>query len=222
MSKVNSATWQENTLRLRECLNSVKKEVIVEISAEDLTALKSSKYKLCFAKKIAEGDYNVVWQSFDSYLINNRFAWTPQYQLFGSNTFDEGVTVNVSTNLKTIGLGETATLTQAGVLQPPVSGGSSTAFTMHNEYGSIHVGVSQVCTQLDGKVISSPIYVSREAVLKGDIALTPVEKVLVWFQQDIVTSTMFGNSLTDALELDMTKTNSVHCLFKNQEWSIVG
>lgn len=214
--------YQESTMRLQKCLDSVKKQVSVEIDPDDLTALKASNYKLCFAKKVAEGAYNVVWQSFDKYLVNNTFSWTPQYQLFGSNTFEEGVTVNVSTNLKTIGLGETATLSPAGVLQTPVSGGSSTGFTMHNEYGSIHVGVSQLCTQLDGTTISSPIYVSTAAAVKGDVVLTPVETVLVWFQQDIVTSTMLSTAQTYGQELDLTDTNSKKCLYKNQKWSIVG
>lgn len=215
-------TYQESTMRLQKCLNSLAKQVTVEIFEDDLTELKANNYKLCFAKKVAEGAYNVVWQSFDKYLGNNTFSWTPQYQLFGSNTFEEGVTVNVSTNLKTIGLGQTATLTSAGVLQTPVSGGSSTGFTMHNEYGSIHVGVCQLCTQLDGRTISSPIYVSTAAAMTGDVVLTPVEKVLVWFQQDIVTSTMFSTARTDAQELDMTESNSKKCLYKNQKWSIVG
>ena len=217
-----AGTCQNNAMRPRECLETLKKQVTVEIDQNDLQALKNGKYILCVAKKVVEGDYNVVWQSSDKYLAHNTFSWTPQYQLFGSNQFTAGETVVVSTNSVTIGLGETSTLSSAGVLQPPVSGGSPTGLSMHNEYGSIHVGVNQLCTQLDGTIVSSPMYVSAEALLKGIIVLTPLEKVLVWFQQNIAAGTMFCYARTDALELDLTTTNSMTCLFKDQQWSTVG
>ena len=217
-----AGTYQNNTVRLWQCLNDLKKQVTVEIDQNDLQVLRTGKYMLCVAKKIAEGEYNVVWQAFDNYLCNNVFSWTPQYQLFGSIQFNAGATVVVSTNSVNIGLGQTATLSSLGILQSPISGGSQTGFIMDNEFGSIHVGVSQLCTQLDGSIVSSPIYVSTEAVLKGTITLTPVERVLIWFQQNIATGTMFSEARTNALELSLTITNSVKCLFKAQQWHIAG
>ena len=217
-----AGTCQNDTVSLRHYLNELKKQVTVEIDLNDLQALKNGKYILCVARKVVEGDYNVVWQSSDKYLANNTFSWTPQYQMFGSNQFTVGETVVVSTNTVNIGLGETATLDSDGILEPSVSGGSPTGLSMHNEYGSIHVGVNQLCTQLDGTIVSSPIYVSTEALLKGIIVLTPLEKVLVWFQQNIATGTMFSKALTNNIELDLTETNSMKCLFKDQQWSLVG
>ena len=222
---------QENTPHLRECQGSVEKQVVVKIRQKDFKTLKTGHYRLCFAKKIAEYEYNVVWKSFSNYLLNNVFSWTPQYRLFGSNQFRDGKAVNVSTNVVTISLGQTAILSPIGILQKAVSGGSPAGFTMRNKYGSIHVGVSQACTRLDGTPGCSPMYVSTAAALKGDIALTPVDKVLIWFQQDVVSGTMFSaartdsllsGAKTDALELDLTKNSSVTCLFSEQAWRIVG
>ena len=216
-----AGTCQNNTVRPRECRSAPEKQVSVEISPEDLRALKNGKYKLCFARKIAEGDYNVVWQAFDKYLCNNVFSWMSQYQLFGSIQFNAGAPVVVSTNYMTIGLGETTLLSSTGMLQPPISGGSATGFTMNNEYGSIHVGVNQLCTQLDGLIVSSPMYVSAEAVIEGSVTLTPVEKVLIWFQQNITAGAIFSEARTGAIEFDLTEINSMKCLFKDQKWITV-
>jgi hypothetical protein len=83
---------------------------------------------LCFAKKVGDNAYNVVWQAYGKYLSSNSFSWTPQYQLFGSNTFESNLTVITSTNIVNIGLGETSTLNSAGLLSnPPISGGPSTS-----------------------------------------------------------------------------------------------
>ena len=217
-----AGTCQNDTMSLRHYLNELKKQVTVEIDLNDLQVLRNGKYMLCVAKKIAESAYNVVWQAFDNYLCNNVFLWTPQYQLFGSIQFNVGAPVVVSTNSVDIGLGETTTLSSLGILQTPISGGSQTGFTMDNEFGSIHVGVSQLCAQLDGTPVISPVYVSDAAVIKGTVMLTPVENVRIWFQQNIATGTIFCGAQTNALELDLTETNSITCLFKDQQWSIVG
>lgn len=211
----------EKVRELRMLRNALQKTVTVEVGLDDLKALKVVNYKLCFAKKVAEGDYNVVWQSLDKYLANNIFSWTPQYQLFGANQFAEGLTVAVSTNMVTIGLGEISTLSPEGVLCEPVSGGVPTALNLKNEYGSIHAGVKQLCTLPSGELSCSPIYLSSAPVMKGEIKLTPVEKVMVWFQQNVATSTMFSTAITNALEIDLTEVNSRTCRFENEAWRLV-
>jgi hypothetical protein len=62
------------------------KSVDIQIAPGDLETLKSSGYKLCFAKKVNDS-YNVVWQSATGYLADNTFSWQPLYELFGSNDF---------------------------------------------------------------------------------------------------------------------------------------
>ena len=203
---------------LRAAVAATEKTVNVEIASEDLTTLKDAGYKLCFAKKVGDNDFNVVWQSYDKYLGNNSFMWTPQYQLFGSNTFKDNITVKASTNTVTIGLGETSILDNAGNLGQPKTGGPSTAITMDNEYGTIHPGVNQLSTGIDGKQISSPIYVATDPIVLGNTALTPVELVLVWFEQNVQTSTMFSTSRSNSIQIDLTNTNEQTRLYKDQKW----
>lgn len=198
---------------------AVEKSVTIEIAPEDLEALKKAKYALCFAKKVAEGDYNVVWQSSKQYLSNNIFSWTPMYQMFGSNLFQANIQVEVSTNIQQIGLGETCILDETGYLKTASTGGPDISLTMNNQYGSIHPGINQLSTGLDGQTISTPIYVAQSPIVMGLDVLTPVETVLVWFQQNIETSTMFSTARSNSIEIDLTKTNSATRLYSNEQWS---
>lgn len=204
---------------LNAAVAASEKSVAIQIASDDLAALKKANYRLCFAKKVGEAAYNVVWQAYDSYLANNTFSWTPQYELFGSNTFEANIKVFVSTNKVRIGLGETSVLDTAGTLGQPFTDGPATSFTMENEYGPIHPGVNQLSTSTMGKTESTPIYVAENQIVLGATVLTPVEKVLVWFEQEIQTSTMFSTSRSKAVEVDLTGTNSATRLYSGGQWS---
>lgn len=58
----------------------------VNIEGSELETLKSSGYKLCFAKKV-NGIYTVVWSGSTEYLGTNTFEWVEEYQVFGQNKF---------------------------------------------------------------------------------------------------------------------------------------
>lgn len=206
---------------LTSTLAATLKMVTIQIDAGDLTQLKQSGYKLCFAKKVGNEAYNVIWQSYVQYLSNNDFSWTPQYQLFGSNQFQANVTVKASTNTVNIGLGEQSTLDSNGLLGSAISGGPDTAITLINNYGPIHPGINQLSTGLDGTQISTPIYVASNQVVTGQTVLTPVEKVLVWFEQNVQTSTMFSTSRSNAIEVDLTNVNDATRLYIGGVWKTV-
>lgn len=195
------------------------KSVDIKIDPNDLETLKKNGYQLCFAKKVND-TYNVVWQSSDEYLADNAFSWQPMYELFGSNVFSGNVRVRVSTNKVAIGLGDQSVLDSSGVLQPATSGGPATGITMVNQYGNIHPGLSSYATGIDGQSSTSPIYVAEKQIVLGSDTLTPVEAVQVWFEQDIVTSTMFSTARSNAVEIDLTDQNSAARLYHNGAWSI--
>lgn len=213
------ASGQEDAIALAKALLAAQKTVTIQIAPGDLSNLKTADYKLCFAKKVGEKEYNVIWQSFDKYLINNVFSWTPQYQLFGNNIFQDKILVQASTNAVTIQLGEMSLLDKNGYLNSPETGGKPTALTMKNEYGSIHPGVKQISTNnITGKMESTPIYVAVDEAMKGEITLTPVEKVLVWFEQNVQTSMMFSSAKTNSIEIDLTSENSAIRKYENEKW----
>jgi len=207
---------------LYAALLAAQKQVTIEIAGEDFDLLKGANYRLCFAKRVGNADYNVVWQAYHDYLETNEFSWTPQYQLFGSNVFQDNITVKVSAKPIDIGLGEITILSEKGRFGPVKTGGPATSLNLVNEYGSIHPGVNQLSTGINNEQISTPIYVAPEAIVTGETNLTPVETVLVWFQQNIETSTMFSSSRSKAVEIDLTNSNKATRLYTAQKWITPG
>lgn len=204
---------------VRAALAASEKVVNIQIDSDDLIGLKAAGYKLCFAKKIATEEYNVIWQSYSDYLADNSFSWTPQYEIFGTRVFQDNITVKISTNVAQIGLGEQSVLNPAGVMLPATTGGPTTAITMQNQFGTIHPGINQISTGPDGETISTPIYVAAHPIVQGDVSMTPVEKVLVWFEQNAETSMMFSTARSMKVEIDLTSTNSATRLYKDQKWT---
>ncbi|WP_174275563.1 hypothetical protein [uncultured Sphingomonas sp.] len=202
-------------------LDAVSKNVQILIDAEDLETLKANNYSLCFAKKVGSGEdpgsYNVVWQSLTNYLHSTTFSWTPQFALFGSNVFDADVQVTAETNIVVIELGQQSVLDPSGNLDSPSTGGPSTAVTMVDQYGQIHPGLSQIST-LNGVSQVTPLYVAQDAIVQGEATLTPIEMVLVWFEQDVETSTMFSAARSLSVEIDLTETNSAVRLYQGEKW----
>lgn len=207
----------------RSLAASVQKTVTIQIDPSSFTTLKEAKYRLCFAKKVGSEDkarYNVVWHSYKDYLMNNTFSWIPEYQLFCTNTFQSNIKVVASTNTVDIGLGETSELNKFGLLGPASTGGSEISISMNNEYGPIHPGLNQISTGVDGKRVSTPIYVAPHQAVTGNVKLTPVEKIMVWFEQDIQTSTMFSTARAKSVEIDLTNTNSAKREYKDFKWIV--
>lgn len=222
--KAEEACIQEflsKTMTLNEALKATLKQVKVKISTDDLRALKDNGYRMCFAKKVGSESYNVVWQSYKNFSENNEFSWTPQYQAFRTDTFMAGVQVKTSSNPVNIGLGELTTIDQYGILSDPVTGGDATAINVNNQYQATHLGVCQLSTGIDGKTISTPIYVSEKKCMLGSAKLMPIEKVLVWFEQEAETGTMFTNMRSMAIEVDLTQKNEINIKYEDEKWSFV-
>ncbi len=199
-------------------MTGTQKTVNIQITSEELETLKDNEYRLCFAKKVND-TFDVVWQSYQKYLDNNSFLWTPVYQLFGSNQFKGDVTVRVQTNTVNIELNQQATLNKEGVLGAPSTGGTTTGITMNNNYGNIHPGLNQLSTGIGGQQESTPIYVAPEVMVMGTDTLTPKEVVMVWFEQNIETSTMFSDVKSNSVTIDMTESNTQTRLYSGGKWS---
>jgi hypothetical protein len=194
-----------------------QKTVNIAITSDDLNFLKDNAYRLCFAKKVNH-TFDVVWQSYQDYLDNNSFLWTPVYQLFGSNQFVGNVTVKVQTNTVNIDLGQQATLDKEGVLGNASTGGKSTGITLVNDYGPIHPGLNQLSTGIGGQQESTPIYVATDQIALGSDLLTPIEEIMVWFEQNIETSTMFSDARSNSVTIDMTESNSETRRYSSGKW----
>jgi hypothetical protein len=160
----------------------------------------------------------VAWQSSGNFLTTNTLSWSPLYQLFVTNSFTANATVEMASDMVDIAPGETSVLNDMGLVGPPITWGPPSAITLTNKYGTIHPGLSQFLTRMDGVPAVAPIYVSQEASTPGEYELTPMETLLVWFQQNIESGTMFSNLQGTSVEIDMTYTNAATRLYQNQQW----
>jgi hypothetical protein len=205
------------------------KTVAVTIYVDDFMFLKQNGYNLCFAKKV-DNTYDVVWSSETAYLQNNSFSWTPHYAIFGRNDFTAGVLVDTNTNTQPIDLGQQALLDVYGTIEAPSSimplvPPDDTLIRLVNQYGPIHPGLMAVHSDLLGNFAAqtptqgTPIYVAQQAIALGQDDLTPVDKVEVWFQQNVQTSTMFSEAVSNAIEVDLTDVDTQTVLYQGGVWS---
>lgn len=201
-----------------------QKSIKVKLSKETLTDLKESGYSMCFAKKV-NGVYNVIWKATKEYLQNTTFSWEPKYKVFATNTYEANVKVTTDTEPVTVMLGQQCTLNVHGILEDAVTripSNNKECVTIINKYGNIHSGISQVCKINDEEEIT-PIYVSKEARVIGEIELEPKECVMVWFEANVETSTIFETAKTNAQLLDLTDkdTWTIGYDSKTGNWSIL-
>lgn len=205
----------------KEIMDAAQKKVSIHLDDEVIRSLKENAYKLCFAKKVGDEDYNVIWQSFLGYENYNNFSWLPSYQIFTANELRENVEVEVRSKMVPIGLGETVVRDKYGVLSDAVSGGESTALNLINNGEPTCVGISQLCTDIDGRQISAPIYVSERKIIAGEAGFKPMEKLLVWFEQNVETGMMFSHVRSRAIEFDMASRNSMSVTFNGNDWMTI-
>jgi hypothetical protein len=73
-----------------------------------------------------------------------------------------------------------------------MTGGTSVVLKLINEYGPIHSGIKKLSTGIEWLQFSTPMYVSECEIVKACVSLTPLDKVLVWFEKHVETSSMFS------------------------------
>jgi hypothetical protein len=78
--------------------------------------------------------------------------------------------------------GDSALIVLVGVTGEPntaraaKTSGPVGSINLLNDYGSIHPGINQLATCIDGSTTSTPIYVAPKAVVSWVALLTPVER----------------------------------------------
>lgn len=144
----------------------------------------------------------------------NHFRWTDEYQAFYVRNFKEGTLVQGSgtpreikfgayhdvtlwnMRLKSL-IGQTVTIDSSGVVSHAQGRATATgSFTILNKRGTpTHVALkSKINDQWN------TVYVSTDEVGNNDtISLRPVNKINVWFQQNIATGTMISSAKVSIL-----------------------
>jgi len=187
----------------------------VNIDPSIFPTLANAGYKLCIAKKV-NNQYTVVWSG-TTFLVKNTFQWTEEYQMFCTQKFTAGALVSASTVDQPIQYGQTCTLDKIGQLGPATGTISPTGtFYLVNNYSAINPGVNG---NLGGTF--SPIFVSPNPVVPGSTnGLSPIIRILAWFDLQLVTSTMFLDSVSNSIETVYQGTTT-HTIFYTAQgtWS---
>lgn len=202
-------------------INGISKQVTIEIEVDDLQMLRVGNYSLCIAKKV-EGGYGVVWDASRQFNHTNQISWKSEFELFGVRKFGDGIPVNSGTNRQPVRLGEQCVLDANGRLGRASPGGPATEITLVNQYGPIHSGLSQLLDGIGGGQRMLPIHVAPRVSAIGQVGLTPTDTVLVWFEQNISTATMFSKARPKAVEIDLSRTNAATLRYRNGSWSTPG
>ncbi|KIK52884.1 hypothetical protein GYMLUDRAFT_250863 [Collybiopsis luxurians FD-317 M1] len=158
----------------------------VTIDTSQLPDLKKSGYHLCLARKVGD-TYNVIWKGDKQFLMSNEFQWTQRYRVFASKAFEEGTLVRAASNEEDIEYKQECLFDEYGVMQSARDDpeGKEGTFDIVNKYGIINFAVS---AEVNGEY--SVIYNTPDAI-KGNVALTPINQVRVWFGLKAETGTMF-------------------------------
>lgn len=213
------------------------KVLTIQVASDERAVLLNSGYLLCIATTSEGQPYDIVWRAFDKYLSTNTFSWTPQYELFMTNSFTSGQVPGSTSESGSIVLGQQMTLDSTGVFGPPSSGNYPDALTILNEYGNTYLGFSQMSTGIDNTSAITYAYVGPNITVQGVIQLEPVDMLLVWFETNVQTGTMFSvppviqppslrslhlaNAQSFAIEVDMTNSSTATIQYGSGGWSKV-
>ncbi len=195
----------------------IVKTLNVEIASEDLVNLQNAGVELNIAIRV-NNTFDVVWRSISNYGESNNYQWSPIFQVFASNEFTDGVTVQISTNVVNVALGQEVTLDAAGVLGFVSEEGPADSISFINDFGLIHPGLAQQLTDPTGTQAILPIYIAQDIIALGSDVLTPTDEVLVWFE-DTETGTMFSDARANSIVVDLTEIVVATIRFSNGEWT---
>ena len=199
---------------------STLKRLNVEIDQEDIETLQEEGLNLNISIKVNDV-FNVVWFSTPDYLLTNTYQWSPIFEVYGSNTFELGATVEIDTNSLNIELGQEVILNSDGVLETSMQSAPADSISFVNEFGLVYPGMSQQIVPPDGMESILPSFVSPDILELETELLTPTNEVMLWFGE-METSTIFSDIPLNSFMVDLNDLEEVTVLYSNGEWSIKG
>lgn len=216
------------------------KELNIRVSENDLKILRENDYVLCVAKRVEDSYYNVIWQAEKNFTQNNRIIWDDKvsnYSLFASTSCHEGQTVFENILPIQISLGERAVLEKAGYFSGKEPGKEADEIEMRNLYEPVYPGLCQQCIDFNGETSIQPFFLSPVLCIPGEFRVKPVDKLLVWFEQDVrqgmiirperekIDNAMLKSASGYKAEIDMEADESgnkkVTLLYQDYMWKVV-
>jgi len=213
--------YQQTIIGATATINSSNdvKTLNIEIAQDDLVDLMEASFSLNIAVKVNDTT-NVVWRSASNYASFNEYQWSPVFHVFGASPPELGSSVDIKTNVVDITLGQDVVLDTNDILNAAVAGNTPTAMTFLNDSDNpINAALAQLLT-FNGTKAITPIYVSSEPIQnKQSDLITPTQKVLVWFGEEMKTGEIFKEPKFMFIKVDLTNDSTATRLFSNNQWS---
>jgi hypothetical protein len=132
----------------------------------------------------------VIWSGTD-FQVENEFQWKEEYIVYGSDPFVKDAQVLAQTNTQPIQFGQTCELGPDRVLKPATGTATTTGpfYFKNSSDEEVAVGVSCVMNGSYSLILVTPVVLP----VGGTESLDPVERVTVWFQQEVSAATMIDS-----------------------------
>jgi len=180
----------------------------ITIEPKILHTLTQGGYSLCVAKILADssGDvFNVIMASIPQIEPNMIVKWTDVYQIHAaSQPFQPGGSVVVTGGLAPMPISFGHSYVVKGWDDPGKIINDPNAPT--NGFGFVNDMVCSVVVSTQDPHTKQfiPIYISPESLIAGRELLTPIDKVVLWFEQNMQSATMVSNDKGNSLLVDCT------------------
>lgn len=181
----------------------------IQVSADDVTALKEQGYSLYAFKAVAASGSGAptVWFKLDQYnlLTNNVLSWTDKFQGYNSVTQVGNNVQIVASNTINTDLGNLITIDQnSGNLSNSTDGLPGAISFMNNNKQQFTIGINQ---SIGGR---NDIVCAFTIIGNGTTRIiTPISKIaLIFSTQEITTATVIMKSMSSGALIDLTGTTS--------------
>ena len=194
------------------------KKLTILINSNDIQMLQDSGFNLNISVKV-NGIFNVVWFSDPDFQDENDYSWSQDFELFGTNTFEDDALAEADTNLLNISPGQSATLNSMGVFEVEADPGIEESITATNNFEPIYLGLAQQLAVPSGMQDSLPVFVSPELNNLETGLLTPSSEVMLWFG-DTETGRIFINEPQNNIILDFTDIDEITVNYSGGNWTL--
>ncbi|KAG5636650.1 hypothetical protein H0H81_007307 [Sphagnurus paluster] len=153
----------------------------------------------------------------------NKFSWNVTYSIAATKTpWEDGVLVEGQSQIVPIPLGSRYELGEWSAPPKVTTGVAGKLGFSTTKYNASPIVYLDKVAANKNTISPAPIYVAPKQVLfPGEDVLTPKVAVIIYFAQDIVTSTMTANTSSMKVNIDLTNqlTGQVWALGDDHKWT---
>jgi hypothetical protein len=198
-----------NRVGNKKSINMADFSTTIQISTDDLAALKNHGYSLYAFKAVAASGSGAptVWFKLDQgrLVTNNVLSWTEKYQGYNSTSQVMNYVQISANSIIDTDLGDLVTIDRnSGILSNSTNGSNGTISFLNNAQQEFTIGIKQTINGISN--ILCAFEIPGNGYMK---VITPVAKIaLIFSTQEIITATVIMKSMSSGALIDLTGTTS--------------